>query len=149
MKIVEYSKYDDKGRLLSYLKDCDWGAGKTLYNLLYNEKFYELLGTGGKVFFLMDEENVVSFLTLTNQDCIDDKSLSPWIGFVYTDSSYRGHRYSEKLIKHALETAKKQGYCRVYLGTDHVGLYEKYGFHYIENMIDLYNEKCRIYGIDI
>lgn len=61
------------------------------------------------------------------------------------EQSYRGNRYSEKLIKYALEQAKLKGYEQVYLATNHIGLYEKFGFEYVEDKIDVFNEVCRVY----
>jgi len=34
---------------------------------------------------------------------------------------------------------------RVYLATDHIGLYEKYGFEYFENRVSVYGEDSRVY----
>ena len=58
---------------------------------------------------------------------------------------YRGHRYSGVVIDYACNKAKEQGFDTVYLATDHIGLYEKYGFSYIESRMDVYNEMSRIY----
>ncbi|WP_053985070.1 GNAT family N-acetyltransferase [Niameybacter massiliensis] len=149
MDIIEYITYDKKDELIKYLKACEWGASKFLAQLITEQTFEEMLGKDGKVYFLMDQEKVAAFLTLTQKDCIDENSLFPWIGFVYTDPTYRGHRYSGKLIQHALKVAKEQGYEKVYLATDHVGLYEKYGFEYVENRMDVWNEESRIYSIHL
>ena len=149
MEIIEYQEYDKKDALIDYLKACGWGAGKFLAKLIIEQTFEETLGKDGKVFFLMDDEKVVAFLTLTQKDCIDDINLFPWIGFVYTDVVYRGKRYSKRLIEHALKVAKGEGYQKVYLATDHVGLYEKYRFEYVENRMDIWNEDSRIYTMNI
>jgi GNAT superfamily N-acetyltransferase len=69
----------------------------------------------------MDEDAVVSFITLTHQDCIADESMYPWLGFLYTEPNYRGHRYSEQIIQHALSVAKDMGHNEA---TDKVGLLE-------------------------
>lgn len=94
---------------------------------------------------MVEEENVVAFCTLTRKDCIDDDSLFPWIGFVFTSQEYRGQRYSSVVIDYACNKAKEQGFDTVYLATDHIGLYEKYGFNYIESRIDVYNEMSSVY----
>lgn len=149
MEIIEYEEYDKKDQLIDSLRVCEWGAGKFLAKLIIEKSFEKTLGKDGKVFFLMDDEKVVAFLTFTQKDCIDDTNLFPWIGFVYTDVAYRGKRYSERLIQHALKVAKEEGYSKVYLATDHVGLYEKYGFEYVENRMDVWDEDSRIYIINI
>ena len=149
MKYIEYFASDLQEGLLGYLEQCDWQAGRYLFRLLSTGQFESTLGSDGKLFFLMDEAAVVSFITLTEQDCIVDKSMYPWLGFLYTEPTYRGHRYSEQIIRHALAAAKDMGHSSVFLATDHVGLYEKYGFTHIDDRLDVHGEMSRIYRIDL
>ena len=110
MKIIEFKK---EQHILEYFKECEWGAAKFLYDLIINDKLYETLGEDTKIIVLLDGTNVVSFATYANQDCIDDKTLFPWIGFVYTDEAYRGKRYSQKVIEYIKDLAQKDNYsCR-------------------------------------
>ena len=146
MNIIEFQK---EQYILEYLKNCEWGAAKFLYELIVNNSLYKTLGKDTKIIVLVDGENVVSFATYANQDCIDDMSLFPWIGFVYTDEAYRGNRYSQKVIEYIKELAKKDNYSSIYLATDHIGLYEKYGFIYIESRIDVYDDESRIYTLKV
>ncbi len=71
--------------------------------------------------------------------------MYPWIGYVYTYPNFRGHRYSQYLIDYLLKVAKTKGYTSVYLATEHKGLYEKYGFLYLENRIDIWGDENGIY----
>lgn len=146
MKIIDFK---DELYILKYLENHPWGAGKFLYELMINNNVEEVLGSKSKVVVMVDNENVVSFATYAHQDCIKDETLFPWIGFVYTEEAYRGNRYSQKLINHILDRARQDGYKKVYLATDHIGLYEKYGFKYLESRIDIYNDDCRIYTYDL
>ena len=52
----------------------------------------------------------------------------PWVGVVFVGEDYRGQRISQKLIEVMEQKAKELGYDRIYLVTDHVNLYEKYGY---------------------
>lgn len=144
MNILNFSKVSDKNKWIAKIRECEWSAAKFLADLLEEEKFHELLGEGC-LLLMTDGENLVSFCTLTKKDCVDDESMFPWIGFVFTSPEYRGHRYSGELIAFACNEAKKQDYDKVYLATDHIGLYEKYGFTYMESRMDIYNEESRIY----
>ncbi len=143
MQIFEYFENENK-KWIDRIRECDWGAAKFLAELLENESFHKTLGEGS-LFMMSDGERLVSFCTLTRKDCVDDDSLFPWIGFVFTAPEYRGNRYSGELIELACEKAKEQGSESVYIATDHVGLYEKYGFEYIESRVDIYNEMSRVY----
>lgn len=147
MEIVEYFEADLTGRgfLIQALCRCSWEAGQFLLRLLEEQKFDENLGGPGQIFFLLDGENVVSFLTLTVQDCIDMPDFTPWIGFVFTFPEYRGHRYAGLLLDHARKCAGSKGFPFVFLATNHTGLYEKYGFSHWGNLPDIHGEDSRIY----
>lgn len=143
MKVLSYFECENKEKWIPKIRECDWGAAKFLADLLEKNTFSEVLD--GELYILADNENIVSFCTLTKKDCIDDNTLYPWIGFVYTHNNYRGNRYSKEVIDYACKRAEKMGYDTIYLATDHIGFYEKYGFEYIESRTDIYNEQSRIY----
>ena len=144
MEIINYFESENKGILLEKIAACDWGAAKFLVELLEKGTFDEMLGGWGKLFLLMDGEQLVSFLTFTGLDAVRDERLTPWIGFVFTCPEYRGHRYAGRLIAHAENSAVNMGYDRVYIATDHVGLYEKYGYTYRENRVDIWGDDMRV-----
>ena len=149
MEIISYFEHPHKEPLIEKIAACDWSAARYLAKLLRTDGFFSALGGEGDLFMLMDGENLVSFATLTRQDCIPDESLTPWVGFVYTAPQYRGHRYSQQLLAHAEAIAAAQGHSRVYLSTDHVGLYEKYGYKYMENRVDCWGCNERILRKDL
>ncbi len=143
MKIYDFKELENKQKWTEKIRSCDWSAAKFLADLLEQNRFDEVLD--GQLLIMTDGDKLVSFCTLTKRDCIKDDTIFPWIGFVFTAPKYRGNRYSGELISHACNTAKEQGYNKVYLATDHVGFYEKYGFTYMESRTDIYGEDSRIY----
>ncbi|MBP3922369.1 MAG: GNAT family N-acetyltransferase [Ruminiclostridium sp.] len=144
MEILELNTISEQKAWAERIRLCDWGAAKLLADLVEQNKFNELLGDGS-LYIMADGKKIASFCTLTQRDCIKDDTLFPWIGFVFTAPEYRGNRYSGQLIEFVCNKAKEQGYKKVYIATDHIGLYEKYGFTYIESRTDIYGEEARIY----
>ena len=144
MKIVSYFESDQKDDLTENIARCDWSAARFLVELLKKGTFFETLGGFGDIYLLLDGENLVSFATLTGQDAVRDESLYPWIGFVFTVPEYRGHRHAGKVLTHAEKIAASQGHSNVYIATDHVGLYEKYGYTYLYNRIDCWGDDMRV-----
>lgn len=144
MKILNLQNSNEQKQWIDRIRDCDWGAAKLLADLLEQDKFYEMTGEGSLI-IMTDDEKIVAFCTLTRKDCVDDDTLFPWIGFVFTSPEYRGNRYSGQLVEYACDKAKEQGFENVYIATDHIGLYEKYGFTYIESRVDISNDISRIY----
>lgn len=143
MQIIDYFKSERQPHWLAEISRCEWRAAHFLAQLLREGSFHRTLGRG-TLFLLTDGDALASFVTLTEQDCIDDKALKPWIGFVHTAPEYRGRRCAGLLLDHAVRTAGLYGAEQVYICTDHVGLYEKYGFTYLENRISIYGEDSRV-----
>lgn len=144
MEILDLHNISEQKQWIEKIRECDWGAAKFLAEILENDTFGKLTGNG-RLIIITDEERIVSFCTLAQKDCIDDDTLFPWIGFVYTAPEYRGNRYSGRLVEYACNEAAAQGFENIYIATDHIGLYEKYGFEYIESRTDIYGEEGRIY----
>jgi GNAT superfamily N-acetyltransferase len=144
MQIINYFESENQAQLRKQISQCDWSAARFLVELLEKGTFFDTLGGWGKLLMLMDGEELVSFLTLAGQDAVRDESLTPWVGFVFTRPQYRGCRHSGKLLAYAENCAAAMGYQKLYIGTDHVGLYEKYGYRYQENRLDCWGGDMRV-----
>ncbi len=149
MQIISYFESQNQAELTEKLSQVDWSAAKFLVALLNENRFFEMLGGWGDIYLMMDGGNIVSFATLTGQDSVRDETLVPWSGFVYTAPEYRGHRYAGQLLRHIEGEAAKMGYSRLYISTDHVGLYEKYGYTYLENRLDYWGDDTRVLYKDL
>ena len=62
--------------------------------------------------------------------------IYPWISCVFVSEEYRGNKISEKLINFANKYAKEIGFNRTYIPTEHIGLYEKYGYNYVKDIVN-------------
>ncbi len=107
-----------------YAYDCSWSAGKNMARQMIANNFSDW----ERVFAALDGNNIAGYCTLAKTDCIPDVPYTPYIGFMFVGEQYRGNRLSEKLINFSLEYANKSGFDKVYLVSDHINLYEKYGF---------------------
>ena len=145
MEVLEYYSSDNRKHWLEEIKKSDWGAGTYLYELLRDNKLKELCGAATKVLLLVDGSSLVSFCTYAPQDDIPNTDLTPWVGFVYTFPEYRGHRYMGFLFDYANELALGDGHQFIYVSTWEVGLYEKYGFSFLQHMKDVHGDESRVY----
>lgn len=145
MKIIDYFRAEDPSHWLEEMEKSDWDAGKYLHDLLLNDSLKELVGENTRVLLLTEGENLISFCTLAPLDDIQPTDLTPWIGFVYTFPAFRGQGYAEKLMRHAEELAKADGAASVHVSTNHVGLYERYGYTFFGMMKDVGGEDSRVY----
>lgn len=105
-------------------QECSWRAGKNLAEKMRENDFSDW----ERVFAAVEEGSIAGYCTLAKTDCIPGVPYTPYIGFVFVGERYRGSRVSERLIAAALRYAGELGFDRAYLVSDHVNLYEKYGF---------------------
>lgn len=145
MKVIEFYKAENQEYWLSKIKECDWIAGKFLVELIQKKELTKLLGQNTKLLLLTNELDLISFCTFSDIDDIETTELTPWIGFVYTFPLFRGNRYIGKLLNYAEELAKSNGFSNIYVSTDQVGIYEKYGFSFLKIMKDRHDLDSRVY----
>ncbi len=144
MHIINYFQEKRQSHWLTQIKTCDWRAGQFLAELLETNKFHQIVGENSTLLLLTDGDALVSFATYAERDCIDDPTLTPWVGFVYTYPEYRGQRRMGQLLEDIAVAAHRDGHNALYVCTDHVGLYEKYGFTFLENRVSIYGETSRV-----
>ena len=144
-KMIEYFKAENQAYWMEQIKASDWGAGQFLYELLRDNKLKEMCGEETEVLLLAEDEKLIAFGTLAEKDDIQPTDLTPWVGFVYTFPEYRGNRFAGELLTYAEELAAKTGKEYVYISTNHIGLYEKYGYEFWEMQKDIGGEDSRVY----
>ena len=145
MKVIDYYDCDRSEYWLHQIKKSDWSAGQYLYKLLYENNFKNVVGENSKVLLLTDGDELISFCTYAEKDDIQPTTLTPWIGFVYTFPEYRGHRYIGKVFLEIEKLAKIENVHDIYISTNHIGLYEKYGCEFYQMMKDINGEPSRVY----
>jgi GNAT superfamily N-acetyltransferase len=145
MEIISFYKNNRQQHWLNEIGKCDWRAGQYLHEILTKGTFYDLTGESSELIMLTEGDDLVSFCTFAERDEVKSYDYSPWIGFVYTYPQYRGHRYIGLLFDKIESLAMEQNISDLYLSTDHIGLYEKYGFEYIKDMETIYGDISRIY----
>ena len=127
--------YHDKHlwyKVAMYAKNCSWETtGKHLSNRMKNNGFSDW----ERVFVALENNTITGFCALSKTSSIPDVTYTPYIGFVFVGAQYRGNRISEKLCTSAVKYAKTIGFDKVYLYSDLVNFYEKYGFIKIDEKL--------------
>lgn len=145
MKIIDYFSCDNKELWLKQIEECDWDAGKYLAYLLKTDALNELVGKGSRVLMLTEGEELISFCTLAPLDDVQPTDLTPWMGWIYTFPKHRGKRCAGELFAYAEKLARAEGHSAIHISTNHIGLYEKYGYEFYKNEKDVGGEDTRVY----
>lgn len=139
-------------RLLRFVEDCSWTdvrehiAGMirawefTDWETMFAAEDIPVNGTDGKI---------VGMCSIMKTDYYPLPDIYPWISCVFVTEEYRGGRISEKLIEYANGYARELGFDRTYIPTDHVGLYERYGYRYVRDIVNYGGGTDRLYVKDL
>ncbi|MBD5104386.1 MAG: GNAT family N-acetyltransferase, partial [Ruminococcaceae bacterium] len=74
--------------------------------------------------------------------------FSPFVSALYVDERVRGYGYSEFMLNHAKYEAARLDFKKIYIATDHIGFYEKYGFREIGLDIYEWGSPAKLYEAD-
>lgn len=77
------------------------------------------------------EDEMIGGLGVIENDFHDRKDLAPNICAVYTEKEYRNQGIAGKLLDLAIKDLKVSGIAPIYLVTDHIGFYERYGWKFL------------------
>ncbi len=82
-------------------------------------------------YLCLDGEQIIGGMGVIENDFHDRKDLTPNVCAVYTEEAYRGKEIAGKLLNMVVDDLKTKGIMPVYLVTDHIGFYEKYGWEFL------------------
>lgn len=150
MDALEIKKVDKDtdlaDKLICFVENFSWEAVK--------EHILEALRTWAfsdfeTPFAAIVNNQIVGMVFILKTDYYPLPEIYPWVSGVFVAEAYRGYRISEKLIDFANEYAKNNGFDRTYIPSEHTGLYEKYGYRYLKDIVNYGNEKDRLYVKEI
>ncbi|MEG0365298.1 MAG: GNAT family N-acetyltransferase [Coprobacillus sp.] len=91
---------------------------------------------------------IVGIYQFAMDDAPTRPDLYPWLCNMYVEESYRGSGVGRAMLESIKKNMKALKIKTVYLYTEHEGLYEKYGFEYLEDII-VNQESVRLYMLKI
>ena len=141
IKKLTYHNNELWEKVALYAENCSWGeTGKYLSHRMKNNGFSDW----ERVFVALEDNTIAGFCALSKTSSVINE-YTPHIGFIFIGELYRGNRISEKLCLVAIEYAKTIGFDNVYLYSELVDFYEKYGFIKIDEKEAPWGDKVSIY----
>lgn len=105
-----------------------WGVPKEAY-LECMEDYL-----GGKTeygwYLCLDGDKIIGGMGVIENDFHERKDLAPNVCAVYTEPDYRGKGIAGRLLDFTVDEMKSKHITPIYLITDHVGFYERYGWEF-------------------
>lgn len=89
-------------------------------------------------YLCLDKNEIIGGLGVIENDFHDRKDLAPNICAVYTEKAYRAQRIAGRLLNMVVDDLKSKGITPIYLVTDHINFYERYGWEFL----------CMVQGTD-
>lgn len=82
-------------------------------------------------YLCLNGNQIVGGLGVIENDFHNRKDLTPNVCAVFTDEKYRGQGIAGVLLNMVVDDMKSKGISPIYLVTDHIGFYEKYGWEFL------------------
>lgn len=89
-------------------------------------------------YLCLDGEKIIGGLGVIENDFHDRKDLKPNVCAVYTEEAYRKQGIAGQLLNMVVEDMRDKGISPLYLVTNHIGFYERYGWDFF----------CMVHGDD-
>lgn len=127
---------------LHFVENCSWTEVRDhIAGLIREWKFTDW----ETMFAAVKDGRIVGMASVLKTDYYPLPEIFPWVSCVFVEKPYRGQRISEKLIDAANRYAKEQGFTRTYIPTEHKGLYERYGYTYVKDIVNYGGGTDRLY----
>lgn len=156
MQIIRLDSSDNK----YFDKICEWNYN--WWGKRNNDSFEEVKCTLEhslcknnrlpQTFIAIINDEVVGMYQISMMDDLYNRpDIYPWLINVYVDEKYRGKGICRKLMDTVKENAQNLGLKELYLYTKHIGLYEKFGWIFVEE-VNTFREDSpieRLYKLNI
>jgi len=141
LKIYNIKENQEFLREVAELTQKEWGSktnSEEEFRAKINKKISKIINNFNNPLYcklvLLDDDILIGFISIFPTDGDERKDLSPWYATMYVKEEFRGQGYSKILNNAILEEARKIGFKKIYIKTDLINYYEKFGAIFLENL---------------
>ena len=106
-----------------------WGVPKEAYLECMNAYLKKETEYGW--YLCLDDKKIIGGMGVIENDFHNRKDLTPNVCAVYTEENYRCQGIAGHLLNMVVKDLKDKGISPIYLITDHIGFYERYGWEFL------------------
>ncbi len=119
--------------LLSYVEKCSWTDAKEhITEMIRAWKFTDW----ETMFVAIHDGKIVGMASVMKTDYYPLPNIYPWVSCIFVSEEYRGRKISGELIAYANQYLKRHGFSRSYIPSEFFGLYERYGYSYLRDIVN-------------
>ena len=152
LKIYNIKEKQEFLREVAELTQKEWGSktnSEEEFETKINKKISKIINNFNNSLYckliLLDNDILIGFISIFPTDGKERKDLSPWYATMYVKEEFRGKGYSKILNNAILVEAKKRGFKKLYLKTELINYYEKFGATFLENL----NNREKLYYFNL
>ena len=152
LKIYNIKEKQEFLREIAELTQREWGSktnSKKEFEEKVNKKISKIINNFNNPLYcklvLLDNDILIGFISIFPTDGDERKDLSPWYATMYVKEEFRGKGYSKILNNAILEEAKSRGFEKLYLKTNLIKYYEKFGAIFLGTL----NNGAKLYYFSI
>lgn len=120
-------------KLLTFVENSSWNDTKEHTAKMIRENNFS---DWESMFVAMDKDKIVGHASILKTDYYPLPEISPWISIVFVTEEYRGMKISGLMIDFINKYAKELGFDKTYILSEHFGIYKKYGYKYIKDIVN-------------
>lgn len=121
-----------------------WGIDRKIYHHSISDSIITI-NLLPRWYLMLDDDRVIGSFGLIENDFMVRKDLMPWLCALSVEESERGKAFGARLLTHGQREAGRLGFEKLYLCTDHVGYYEKYGWQFFGMEESEFGGNARVY----
>ena len=132
-KLRDNPKYLEKA--ISWFSQ-KWNISKEAYRESLQKCVDNRTGIPQWYIVLNNKQNIIAGAGVIENDFHDHKKLTPNLCALYVEKEYRRHGIAKYILDSIREDIGSMGYKKLYLVTDHINFYERYGWEFLTMVND-------------
>ncbi len=131
LKVDKGTEYERM--LLRFTECCSWSeAREHIAQNIRSQSFTDW----ETMFAAVRDGKIVGMASAMKEDYYPLPDVFPWVSCVFVSEEYRGQGISRELIDFANAYLKENGFDKSYIPSPFFGLYEKYGYIYLRDIVN-------------